>query len=167
MAGDSGSFMRLVRAPVAGHDAALPEVGISVDRQKLAKRLWRGTADDGVEFGFDVSSPLRHGDVVAEDGAVRYVIRQSAEPLLEIPLDVAPDAAAVIGWAVGNLHFAIEARSSVILAPDDPGLRRTLDQLGVHFHEVVDVFQPHRFSGSLAGHGHGHAGEHHTHRGHG
>jgi urease accessory protein len=163
MAGAAESSLRLVRAPVAGHDAALPEVGISVDRRKLARRLWRGRADDGVEFGFEVSSPLRHGDVVAVDKAVRYVIRQSAEPLLEIPLDVSQDAAAVIGWAVGNLHFAIEARSSAILAPDDPGLRRTLEQLGVHFHEVVDVFQPHRFSGSLAGHGHGHAGDQHSH----
>jgi urease accessory protein len=148
--------MRLVRAPVVGYDAALPEIRIPVDRQRLARRLWRGTADNGVEFGFELEFPLRHGDVVAVEDAARYVIRQSAEPLLEIPLDVDPDAAAVIGWAVGNLHFAIEAQPARLLAPDDPGLRQALERLDIHYHEVVDVFQPHRFSGSLEGHGHGH-----------
>jgi urease accessory protein len=153
--------MRLVRTPVVGSDGSLPAIGISVDRQKLAKRLWRGAADDGVEFGFEVEVPLSNGDVVAVDGGVRYVIRQTAEPLLEIPLDVAPDAAAVIGWSVGNLHFPIESQPSRILAPDDTGLRQALDRLGIHYHEVTGIFQPHRFAGSLAGHGHGHGG--HTH----
>jgi len=153
--------MRLVRAPVAGFDTALPPIGISVDRQRLAKRLWRGTADNGVEFGFEVEVPLLNGDVVAVDRDARYVIRQIAEPLLEIPLDVTPDAAAVIGWAVGNLHFAIEAQASRILAPDDTGLRQALDRLGIHYHEVIEIFHPHRFAGNLIGHGHGHGG--HTH----
>jgi urease accessory protein len=153
--------MRLVRLPLADFDATLPEVAIPVDRQRLAKRLWRGTADDGAEFGFEVETPLRDGDVAAVAATARYVIRQTAEPLLEIPLDVAPDAAAVIGWAVGNLHFAIEAQSTRILAPDDSGLRQSLDRMGIHYHELVAVFQPHRFAGSLAGHGHGHGAHQH------
>jgi urease accessory protein len=152
--------MQLVRAALAVFDEGLPAVAVPVDRRSLAKRLWRGTAEDGEEFGFEVEAPLRDGDVVAASKSARYVLRQAPEPLLEIPLDVAPDAAAVIGWAVGNLHFPIEAQPARILAPDDTGLRQSLDRLGIHYHGIEAVFQPHRFSGSLIGHGHGH-GEHH------
>lgn len=152
--------MHLVRAALTVFDAGLPVIAIPVDRRKLEKRIWRGVADDGGEFGFELEAPLRNGDVVAASESARYVLRQEPEPLLEIPLDVAPDAAAVIGWAVGNLHFPIEAQPARILAPDDTGLRQSLDRLGIHYHETAAVFQPHRFSGSLIGHGHGH-GEHH------
>jgi urease accessory protein len=148
--------MHLVHAPLSSFDAALPEVSVRVDRQKLAKRLWRTAADDGTEFGFEVETPLRQGDVVWASDKARYVIRQEPEPVLEIPLDVKPDAAAVIGWAVGNLHFAIEAHPARLLASDDPGLRQALDRMHIHYHEAVEVFQPHRFAGSLAGHGHHH-----------
>ena len=153
--------MHLIHAPLPSADAALPEIAVRVDRQKLAKRLWRSSADDGTEFGFEVETPLRHGDVVWISDRARYVIRQEPEPVLEIPLDVKPDAAAVIGWAVGNLHFAIEAHPARLLAPDDPGLRQALDRMHIHYHEAVEVFQPHRFAGSLAGHGHAHGHGHH------
>ena len=146
--------MHLVHAPLTSFNPALPEVAIHADRQKLAKRLWRAAADDGTEFGFEVETPLRHGDIVWAGEKARYAIHQAPEPVLEIPLDVTPDAAAVIGWAVGNLHFAIEAQATRLLAPDDSGLRQTLDRLGIHYHEITEVFQPHRFAGSLAGHGH-------------
>jgi urease accessory protein len=148
--------MKLVRAALADSDPTLPEVAIRLDRSKLAKRLWRAAADDGTDFGYEGVGPLRAGAVIALGAGVRYVVRQNPEPVLEIPLDVAPDAAAVIGWAVGNLHFAIEAQAARLLAPDDSGLRQSLDRLGIHYHSAVEVFQPHRFAGSLAGHGHGH-----------
>ena len=154
--------MHLVHAPLSSFDAALPEIAVRVDRQKLAKRLWRAVAVDGIELGFEVETPLRHGDVVWANDKACYVIRQEPELVLEIPLDVKTDAAAVIGWAVGNLHFAIEAQPARLLAPDDPGLRQALDRMHIHYHEVVEVFQPHRFAGSLAGHGHEH-GHHHHH----
>jgi urease accessory protein len=154
--------VHLVREPLAGVVPALPIVAIKVDRQRLARRLWRATADDGADFGFEVGTPLRHGDAVHVSEAARYVIEQQPEPVLEIPLDVAPDAAAVIGWAVGNMHFVIEAQPDRLLAPDDPALRQSLDRLGIHYHEATGIFQPHRFSGSLAGHGH----HHHRHDDH-
>ena len=131
---------------------------------RSTKRLWRGAADDGTEFGFEVESPLNHGDTVWADDRVRYIIRQAPEPVLEIPLDVTADAAAIMGWAVGNLHFPIEAQATRLLAPDDPGLRQTLERLGIHYHEIREVFQPHRFAGSLTGHGHHHSHAHeHSH----
>ena len=152
--------MHLVHAPLAAADLGLPEVSIRVDRQKLAKRRWRAAADDGADFGFELETPLAHEAVAAATAAARYVIRQFPEAVLEIPLDVAPEAAAVIGWAVGNLHFAIEAQSGRVLAPDDPGLRQALDRLGIHYHEATEVFRPHRFAGSLLGHGHAHSHDH-------
>ena len=145
--------MNLVRAPLETPDSSLAEVPLRADRQVLSRRIWRGKADDGAEFGFELESPLRHGQTVAQTAKARYVIRQNPEPLLEIPLDVVTDAAAVIGWAVGNLHFAIEAQPQQILTPDDPGLRQALDRLGVHYRPLSGVFQPHRLSASLAGHG--------------
>jgi urease accessory protein len=156
--------VHLVHAPLAAADPSLPEVPIRVDRQKLAKRRWRGAADDGADFGFELEAPLAHGDIVAATAKVRYVVRQIPESVLEIPLDVSADAAAVVGWAIGNLHFTIEAQPDRVLAPDDPGLRQALDRLGIHYHEATEVFQPHRFAGSLLGHGHAHGPEHgHSH----
>jgi urease accessory protein len=152
--------VHLVHAPLTQADANLPEVPIHVDRQKLAKRRWRGAAQDGADFGFELEAPLTHGAVAAVTASARYVVRQLAEPVLEIPLDVSPSAAAVVGWAVGNLHFAVEAQETRLLAPDDPGLRQALDRLGIHYHEISEVFQPHRFTGDLHGHGHSHGHAH-------
>lgn len=153
--------MILIKAPLAPVEAdasrVLPETAIRVDRQKLARRLWRGAAEDGVDFGFEVETPLRHGDVVWTTPATRYVIRQAAEPLLEVSVDVPAEQAAVIGWAVGNMHFVIEAQERRILAPDDSGLRQALDRLGIAYRAVAGVFQPHRFAG-IVGHSHGPAG---------
>lgn len=152
--------MHLIHAPLSASHGFRPEVPIHADRQKLAKRRWRVAADDGTEFGFELEAPLRHGDVVWSDDRARYVIRQRPEPVLEIPLDLKPDAAAAIGWAVGNLHFPVEAQPGRLLAPDDPGLRQALDRLGIHYHAIEEVFQPHRFAGSLVGHGHHHSHAH-------
>jgi urease accessory protein len=148
--------MNLVRSALPSPDSKLTEVAIRTDRQKLAKRLWRAPADDGVDFGFELEAPLQHGDAVWSTPQKLYVVRQEPERVLEIPLDVAPDAAAIIGWAVGNLHFAIEAQPTRVLAPDDTGLRQTLDRMGIHYHEASEIFQPNRFAGSLTGHGHHH-----------
>jgi len=150
--------MILIKAPLSadetGAAGALPETAIRVDRSKLARRLWRGSADDGVDFGFEVGTPLRHGEVVHLTDTTRYVIRQTAEPLLEIAIDVPADQAAVIGWAVGNMHFVIEAQEKRLRAPDDSGLRQALDRIGIAYRAVTGVFQPHRFA-SIVGHSHG------------
>lgn len=151
--------MHLVRAALVGSDAALPAVEIRVERLKLAKRLWRATADDGAEFGFELERPLAHGDVVFAHERGRYVIVQAAEPVLEIALDPRPGSAAVLGWIVGNLHFVLEAQPTRLLAPDDPALRQALERLGIAFRATVAVFQPHRLAAAVA---HSHAPAHAT-----
>jgi urease accessory protein len=138
--------MQMISTPLASSESSLSEVAVRVDRLKLGKRLWRGTADDGVEFGFELESPLKDGCTVWENTAARYVIRQEAEPVLEIPLDVAPSAAAGLGWAIGNLHLELSAEPTRLLAPDDPAVRQLLDRLAVPYKSVTAVFCPGRFA---------------------
>ena len=137
--------MFLVTEPLATFDDDFPVVSLPVDRITLAKRLWRGTAEDGAEFGFELSAPLRHGDTVVQGTTARYVIRQLPEPLLEISLDIAPSAAAGIGWAIGNLHLELSAEASRLLAPDEPAARQLLARLSVPFRPVSGIFRPGRF----------------------
>ena len=34
------------------------KISLTVERRVLAKRRWRGEAEDGTDFGFDLVSPL-------------------------------------------------------------------------------------------------------------
>ena len=139
-------MMRLVRGIVANPKAELQQVALPVDRITLAKRLWRGTAADGTEFGFELDGPLKHGDTVFETESKRYVISQSEEAVIEISLDVTPAAAAGIGWAVGNLHLELSGEPSRLLAPDEPAMRQLLERLMVPYRTTTAIFRPCRFS---------------------
>lgn len=145
--------MQLVSAPLTASDPALPEVAVRADRLTLAKRLWRGAAEDGREFGFELPAPLKHGDVVFQSEFARYVIRQTEESVVEIALDMQPSAAAGIGWAVGNLHLELAAEPNRLLAPDEPAVRQLLERLKVPFRPTTAIFRPGRFSrGNLPTH---------------
>ena len=137
--------MQLISAPLAVADPSLPEVALRVERQTLAKRLWRGHADDQSEFGFELEKPLKDGDTFWQTPAARYVVRQHPEPVVEISLEVAPSAAAGIGWAVGNLHLELAAESTRLLAPDEPAVRALLGRLKVPFKSTTAIFRPGRF----------------------
>ena len=139
-------MLQLIQAPVAQPDSSLPEVAVQVERLKLAKRLWRGAAEDGMEFGFELNDPLKDGDVVWQTSIARYVIRQLPEAVLEISLDVAPSAAAGIGWAVGNLHLELSAEFKRLLTADEPAVRQLLERLKVPFTPTTALFRPGRFA---------------------
>jgi len=139
-------MLQLIQAPVAQPDSSLPEIAVQAERLKLAKRLWRGAAEDGMEFGFELNAPLKDGDVVRQTSIARYVIRQLPEAVLEISLEIAPSAAAGIGWAIGNLHLELSAESTRLLAPDEPALRQLLDRLKVPFKPTTAIFRPGRFA---------------------
>lgn len=138
--------MILVRQIVATPNPALASILLRVDRLTLAKRLWRGVAADGTEFGFELPAPLKPGDVFHESATARYVVEQDAEPVLEISLDVAPAAAAGIGWAIGNLHLELSAEPTRLIAPDEPAVRQLLDRLKVSYRQTTAVFRPGRFA---------------------
>jgi urease accessory protein len=145
--------MQLVSGPVGQPDPALPEIALAVARPTLAKRLWRGAAEDGTEFGFELETPLKPGEVFWQTASARYVVRQLPEQVVEISLDVAPSAAAGIGWAIGNLHLELASEPARLLALDEPAVRQLLERLQVPFKSTTAIFRPGRFArGQLASH---------------
>ena len=138
--------MQLVSGPLAAADSSRPEIPIPVDRHTLAKRRWRGIAADGTEFGFELATPLRHGDTALQTAAGRYVIRQSEEAVVAIPLEMPPSAAAGVGWAIGNLHLELSSEPGRLLAADEPAVRQLLDRLKVAYEPGRAIFRPGRFS---------------------
>lgn len=141
-------MLRLVHSAVspAEIEPALPEIAIRVDRITLAKRIWRRVAEDGAEFGFELETRLKDGDLAAQTEGARYVVRQIPEAVLEVSLDVAPSAAAGIGWAVGNLHLELQAEPTRLLALDEPAVRQLLERLKVPYARTTAVFRPGRFA---------------------
>ncbi|HEU5079337.1 MAG TPA: urease accessory protein UreE [Opitutaceae bacterium] len=137
--------MHLVAAPLSNPRTDLPIVAIAVDRLRLAKRRWRGKAADGVEFGFELETPLKPDAFVWETEEAQYRIAQEPESLLEISLAITPSAAAGIGWAIGNLHLELSADADRLLTPDDPAARQLLERLRVPYNTVMGVFRPGRF----------------------
>lgn len=138
--------MILIHTVVLASDPRRAEVAIHGDRFTLAKRRWRGTADDGTEFGFDLGAPLKDGDTVFQAADKRYVIRQHEEPVVEVDLDIAASAAAGIGWAIGNLHLELSAGPARMLAPDEPAVRQLLERLAVPYRRTTAIFKPGRFA---------------------
>jgi urease accessory protein len=138
--------MQLVSGPLASADSSLPEIVLRVERLTLAKRLWRGTAEDGAEFGFELEAPLKHGDAFFQSATARYTVQQHPESVIEVSLDVAPSAAAGIGWAVGNLHLELQSEPTRLLAPDEPAVRQLFERLKVPFKPTTAIFRPGRFA---------------------
>jgi urease accessory protein len=135
--------MEIIREPLPDSDRGVIEVLLPVDRQTLSKRRWRGVADDGREFGFDLVEPLQDRvPFFCVEGAT-YVIAQQPEPIFEIPLTTPADSAR-LGWLIGNLHFSIEVGGEVIHVAHDSALRQMLVREHIPFTEVLRVFHPMR-----------------------
>ena len=137
--------MILIHQPIAAPNLALAIVPLRVDRITIAKRLWRGTAEDGEDFGFELGATLKHGDTVFETPVSRYVVEQMPEPVLEISLAIAPSAAAGVGWAIGNLHLELQAEVTRLLTADEPAVRQLLERMKVPFQATRAIFRPGRF----------------------
>lgn len=140
------SPLLLIHGPVREPRTSLPEIALRVERLTLAKRLWRGTAEDGTGFGFELDAPLKHGDTFFQSIAARYTVQQQPESVVEVSLDLAPSAAAGIGWAIGNLHLELQSEPTRLLAPDEPAVRQLLDRLKVPFKQTAAIFRPGRFT---------------------
>src|ERR1043165_2140179 len=145
--------MELVGGPWTERRAGgLAEVKLRVDRQTLAKRRWRGVADDGREFGFDLEQPLKHLDPIFHSSSARYVVCQTPESLLAVMI-VTPAQAARVAWQIGNLHFPLAVREDSILIEDDPAVRQMFLREQISFQAAQEVFQP---VGGASGHHHPH-----------
>ena len=143
--------VQVIRAPLDHVDPDVRRIHLVADRLTLAKRRWRGKAEDGEEFGFDLTVPMKNGAAFFAMKDAVYVIAQRAEPVLEVVLIPRSAPVARLGWAIGNLHFPIEVTDDAIRVPDDPALRQLFTREGIPFAVVECVFQP--FAKS-----HGHAG---------
>ena len=120
----------------------LPHTALRADRLTLAKRRWRGTAEDGIEFGFDLAAPLTHGAAFYASDSRLYLMEQLPEPVLEIALIPKPAAIARLGWTIGNLHFPIQVTAEVVRVPDDSALRALFERQGIPFTLAEQVFIP-------------------------
>jgi urease accessory protein len=117
-------------------------VRIPVERLVLAKRRWRGLAEDGTEFGFDLESPLSDGAMVLQSESATYVLAQKYEPVLEVALGKNSQAAAKLGWVIGNLHFSIEVADGVVRVVDDPAVRQLFEREDIAYVACKRVFHP-------------------------
>ncbi|MEO8352581.1 MAG: urease accessory protein UreE [Chthoniobacteraceae bacterium] len=133
----------------------LPVIRVPVDRLTLAKRRWRGVAEDGREFGFDLERPLTDGAAVFATERDVYVMAQKYELVLEMRMAECGlqngSGAARVGWMIGNLHFPLEITDEVVRVADDPALRQLFQRENLSFDLCRRVFHP-----IGGGHSHGH-----------
>lgn len=119
----------------------VPLVAVCADRRTLAKTRWRARAEDGMEFGFELVRPLRHGAAVFQNEQARYVIAQQSEGLLRVAVED-PTEAARVGWMIGNLHFPAQVRDGAIYVEADLAVRQMLAREEIAFEEAEGIFQP-------------------------
>lgn len=151
--------MIIIRHKLEAFDTGRRQVGLGVDRHALQKTRWRGVADDGTDFGFDLEVPLKHDEVFFETDSAVFVIRQAAEPVLVVGSDISWRNAAELAWSAGNLHQPIELRADGMRLADEPAVRAMLEKLKLSYTRAVAVFRPQR--GSQHAHDHHHK-EHHA-----
>ncbi|MBT5167382.1 MAG: urease accessory protein UreE [Opitutales bacterium] len=142
--------MNLITNHLSGEAVEKETISLKVDRRKLAKRRWRGIADDGEEFGFDLQHPLTNGTPFHETEKARYQIEQTAENVLRIPF-ADQKQAAYYGWMVGNLHFSADFEDTAVIAEEDPAVRQMLERNHIQYQEATSVFEP-----VIVSHGHSH-----------
>ncbi len=133
--------MELITDHLAPGETAKQTICLKADRRTLAKRRWRGVADDGAEFGFDLPHPLKNRIPFFETETSRYEIEQTAESVLRIPFSTQKEAA-YYGWMVGNLHFSADFQLDAVIAEDDPAIRQMLERNHIAYSEDTLVFEP-------------------------
>ncbi len=134
--------MELVRHTLRRSADSLPTQRIAVERLTLAKRRWRGVAEDGREFGFDLDAPLADGAAVFQSETAVYVLAQKYEPVLEVALGADSPTGARLGWIIGNLHFQIEVAGEVVRVVDDAAVRQLFHREHIAFTACMRVFHP-------------------------
>jgi len=127
------------------------QIALRADRVTLAKRRWRGHAEDGREFGFDLDAPLTHGVCFFVENGACYVVAQQPEPVLEVRVSTLEEAAA-IAWQIGNLHLGIQLLPDALRVVDDSAAAQLFEREHVLFQRKTEIFLP-----QTTGHHHHHA----------
>ncbi len=117
------------------------QVVLAVERRQFLKRRWRGIAEDGTEFGFDLETRLTDGCVVFKTDEKHYIVRQLPEKVYEIIL-TSPDQAALVAWKVGNLHLPAQIFPGYIRILHDEAMTQLLQREGWEFTEPEVIFTP-------------------------
>ena len=117
------------------------EISLSVERRVLAKRRWRGQAEDGTVFGFDLEIPLQNRVCFHAEGNRNYIIAQKPEPVFLVSFSTQRDAAH-LAWQVGNLHFPAQFKDTYLMVEGDLAVRLMLERNQIPFEESIEVFQP-------------------------
>ncbi|MFZ4763471.1 MAG: urease accessory protein UreE [Roseimicrobium sp.] len=135
--------MLLVQRMVAEFSdrSATEQVRLLAERRVFLKRRWRGVAEDGTEFGFDLESRLSNGCVIHRADHADYVVWQEPELVYEVLLET-PAQAALVGWKIGNLHLPVEVTERSVRAIHDPAMPQLCDREGWAFTEQTVVFNP-------------------------
>lgn len=128
---------------LAGASVLAPakQITLRAERRKFLKRRWRGAADDGTEFGFDLENRLVDGAVIFHADGCDYVVRQLLEKVYEIPFDSAAHGS-LVGWKVGNLHLPAQILPDAIRVLHDEAMTQLLEREGWAFTEPEVLFTP-------------------------
>lgn len=151
---DDLTIIRHALPPGEGRESSVP-IKLLADRATLAKRRWRGRAENGREFGFDLENGLSGGLVFFRDESGEYILEQAPEEVIEIPV-TAVERAARLAWGLGNLHFAVQVLPGAVRVKEDPAVRQLLEREGIAYERVTCVFLPLSSSSHHHHHDHGH-----------
>ena len=135
--------MHLIQKSIAPA-SSLPadsQVILAAERRQFLKRRWRGNAEDGTEFGFDLESRLTDGCVIFQAEGKDYIVRQLPESVYESRLE-SPDHAALVAWKVGNLHLPAQIFPDSIRVLHDEAMTQLLQREGWSFTEPEVIFTP-------------------------
>lgn len=135
--------MHLVQKMLAETSSLPPEKQrtLVAERRQFLKRRWRGVAEDGTEFGFDLEFRLLDGCVIFHQSGTDYVVRQLPETVYEIPFE-SPAAAALVAWKVGNLHLPAQIMPGAIRVLHDEAMTQLVLREGWKYAEPEVLFAP-------------------------
>lgn len=135
--------MLLIHRILAEASSLPPEqqVVLAAERRQFLKRRWRGIAEDGTEFGFDLESRLIDGGVIFQKGNRDYIVRQLPEIVYQISCET-PAQAALVGWKVGNLHLPAQIVENAILVLHDEAMTQLLEREDWEYSEPEIIFTP-------------------------
>jgi urease accessory protein len=135
--------MILIRSALHSSPEGKHRIHLDADRSTLAKRRWRGQAEDQTEFGFDLESPLADGACFFADETKIYLLRQKPEPVVEVEIAGAHlEDAMRIAWMIGNLHFPAEIQHGWIRIAEDPAVCQLLERQHLRYIKKNAVFKP-------------------------
>jgi len=117
------------------------QISLTAERRQFLKRRWRGIAEDGTEFGFDLDVRLTDGCVIFQQAGNDYIVRQLPETVYEVTFET-PAQAALVAWKVGNLHLPAQILDHSIRVLHDEAMTQLLAREGWHYSEPLVLFTP-------------------------